>query len=146
MNRFLCPPPAVLLMGRNWWANGRGNVPLAPPKLEMGITLPNNPKTAVQAEWISMSGDPWTAESLDGESQRYEDLPLAGRAIAPKLYITSSNDASRSVSAYANITVEAVPDLHQAAEVLQFASVPIKVISKPTRRKLVGKNNIDGEL
>ena len=148
--RFLCPPPMVLLIGSSWWnvcpdasrppsfqMHGQGEndqVPtvLSPPRLTINIS--GEPGVQDGAlEWASSSG-----KLIDVGNPSVE-MAISGRCIGKQLYISDVDEKRRHVEALVSITVPGTSPIDRRL-LGTFASKPIKVISKPSKKRQSSRN------
>ena len=149
--RFLCPPPTAVFIGTNWWHR---------PNLPAGHPLPSVPVPPKAV--ISISGEPSPLESLTewstpaGKAFDPQDPPRGGpgvttymgRCVGKQLFITDYDDRKKKVEALVRVTVrdDMATSLTEEGEkegereIGVFASRPIKVISKPSKKRQSAKN------
>ncbi|KAF9375632.1 hypothetical protein CPB97_011337, partial [Podila verticillata] len=132
--RFLCPPPTTMLLGGNWWSapeTGRlsptsttsssdDNLGPVPPKMVVSIC----------GEAGSQLGAiDWTATKEDGVAPI-----VSGKCVSKQLYINDADEKRKKVEVLVKFMMAG--DL----ELGTFASKPIKVISKPSKKRQSIKN------
>ncbi|KAG8918887.1 hypothetical protein FRC01_001595 [Tulasnella sp. 417] len=133
--RFLCPPPTAVMLGNHWWHETR-----------RGEYIP--PKAV-----ISISGEPSPLESLTewstplGKNFDVSDPPAPGtttymgRCIGKQLFITDYDDRKKKVEALVRVVQPADEQEGEPERLLGvFPSKPIKVISKPSKKRQSAKN------
>jgi hypothetical protein len=146
--RFLCPPPMVLLIGSSWWSACKNDVPapfgfiegqsdqaptsLAPPRLQIAISGESHSQEGA-LEWGSSSG------RLIDVGNPSSEMAISGRCIGRQLYITDLDEKRRYCEAVVNVSVpgNTVSERHLLGS---FASKPIKVISKPSKKRQSSRN------
>ncbi|ORX98743.1 LAG1-DNAbind-domain-containing protein [Basidiobolus meristosporus CBS 931.73] len=130
--RFLCPPPTVLLLGQNWRVNtfpksgspNEGST-LVSPKLTIGIPGESGQQQGV-LEWSGPSSP--TVDSNAPESTS------VGRCVAKHLFINDADEKRKRVEVMVNVQSSS------GQPVGTFVSKPIKVISKPSKKRQSVKN------
>nr|CAG8481468.1 3486_t:CDS:2 [Entrophospora candida] len=115
--RFLCPPPTTMILGSNW----------CPPKITVGISGEQTNQQGI-LEWISPSGN-----SLDPTSTCSE-MNFSGKCVSKHLYISDADEKRKKVEVLVNIQSP------MGDNIGTFASKPIKVISKPSKKRQSAKN------
>lgn len=148
--RFLCPPPMVLLIGSSWWnacpdpyalgssrgaaLRPRGEAPttLIPPRVNIGMSGESNNQDAV-LEWATSSG------RLIDVGNPSSEMAVSGRCIGKNLYITDVDEKRRTCETLVSVSV---PGRSAVEPVLlgTFASKPIKIISKPSKKRQSNRN------
>ncbi|KAM6502047.1 jkappa-recombination signal binding protein [Amanita muscaria] len=133
--RFLCPPPTAILIGNSWWTDAvrRGEDPKAcPPRVVISIAGEPVPQEGT-IEWTSATG-----KSFD-----VGDPPTGttyiGRCVGKQLYISDVDEKKKKVEALVKVTAPASDDEPERVIGL-FPSRPIKVISKPSKKRQSAKN------
>lgn len=147
--RFLCPPPMVLLIGSSWWhacrdpsvlglqaaARSRGGgapTTLIPPRVNIGMSGESNSQEGV-LEWATSSG------RLIDVGNPSSEMAVSGRCIGKQLYITDIDEKRRNCETLVRVSVpgrSAVDAVHLGT----FASKPIKIISKPSKKRQSNRN------
>ncbi|KAG0039600.1 hypothetical protein BGZ82_007458 [Podila clonocystis] len=132
--RFLCPPPTTMLLGGNWWSapeigrlsptsttsSSDDNLGPVPPKMVVSIC----------GEAGSQLGTiDWTATKEDGVAPI-----VSGKCVSKQLYINDADEKRKKVEVLVKFMMAG--DL----ELGTFASKPIKVISKPSKKRQSIKN------
>ncbi|KAF7306055.1 J-kappa-recombination signal binding protein [Mycena chlorophos] len=110
--RFLCPPPTAIMIGNSWWNEvaRRGD----------------EPKLCPPRVLISISGEPLPQEgSIEWTSKQ--------------LFISDVDEKKKKVEALVRITAPAT-DEDPERIIGTFPSRPIKVISKPSKKRQSAKN------
>jgi hypothetical protein len=135
MPRFLCPPPTAIMIGNSWWTDvvRRGEDPkLYPPRVVISISGEPVPQEG-SIEWTGSSG-----KSFD-----VGDPPTGttyiGRCVGKQLFISDVDEKKKKVEALVKITA---PSSEEDSErvIGTFPSRPIKVISKPSKKRQSAKN------
>lgn len=132
MSRFLCPPPTAIMIGNAWWtesAPGQGDP--KPPRVTVSISGESVPPECA-VEWSSTSG-----KQVDLNEPPPDDVTYLGRAIGKQLFI--SDERQKKVEALIKIVA---PSSEEEPERIigTFPSRPIKVISKPSKKRQSAKN------
>lgn len=133
--RFLCPPPTAIMIGNSWWSETirRGEEPKqAPPRVIVSISGEPVPQEG-SVEWTSTSG-----KSFD-----VNDPPAGttyiGRCVGKQLFISDVDEKKKKVEALVKIMAPASDDEPERV-IGTFPSRPIKVISKPSKKRQSAKN------
>lgn len=141
--RFLCPPPMITIIGASWWSAlpDVSSPLLADPNSASPLEVPTI-LTPPQIQ-VSISGEPstldgfldWTSstgKSIDVGNPSSE-MALSADYLGKQLYITDV-DEKKNVQALVNVIVpgQTALDRHSLGT---FASKPVKVISKPSKKK-----------
>jgi hypothetical protein len=133
--RFLCPPPATIMKGTNWWTSDKltdkntsslfhsPSNALQSPKLTIHISGETIQQTGV-IEWQTSSGN-----MIDNNAQK-----VFGRCISKQLYINDADEKRKRVEVLAKI------QLGNGSNLGTFSSKGIKVISKPSKKRQSAKN------
>jgi len=134
-NRFLCPPPTAIMIGNSWWS---------------GIPRRNEePKPCPPRVIVSISGEPvpqegtieWTGSN--GKAFDVNDAPSGttyiGRCVGKQLFISDVDEKKKKVEALVKIMAPSVDDETERV-IGVFPSRPIKVISKPSKKRQSAKN------
>lgn len=141
--RFLCPPPSALLLGCSWWAaaeaDPRRSMPiphrlaLHPPTTIISMSGERSLPTEAYSEWMSMSGH------VVGDQASLDDVVIAGRCVGKQLHISEVDEKTKKVEALVRVIAPGFgpPD---ARHIGTFPSKPIKVISKPSKKRQSIKN------
>ncbi|CAG8452998.1 4394_t:CDS:2 [Paraglomus occultum] len=132
--RFLCPPPTTIILGSSWWcppppstdANHTQTSSLSPPRITVGISSEQSHHAGI-FEWISPSGT-----SLDPTS--CSEMAISGKCVSKHLYINDTDEKRKRVE----VNVKIQNPCGQSFGC--FASKPIKVISKPSKKRQSVKN------
>lgn len=133
--RFLCPPPTAILIGNSWWSEAarRGEEPkLAPPRVVVSISGEPAPQEG-SIEWTSTSG-----KSFDVNDPPAGTTYL-GRCVGKQLFISDVDEKKKKVEALVKVTAPATDDEPERVIGI-FPSRPIKVISKPSKKRQSAKN------
>lgn len=133
--RFLCPPPTAILIGNSWWSDvvRRGDEPkLSPPRVIVSISG----ETASQEgniEWSAAAGKPFDV------SDPPTGTTYIGRCVGKQLFISDVDEKKKKVEALVKVIGPSGED--EPERVLGiFPSRPIKVISKPSKKRQSAKN------
>ncbi|CAG8471615.1 893_t:CDS:2 [Paraglomus brasilianum] len=132
--RFLCPPPTTIILGSSWWSQSPPNTDshttqtssLSPPRITVGISSEQSHHAGI-FEWISPSGT-----SLDPTS--CSEMAISGKCVSKHLYINDTDEKRKRVE----VNVKIQNPCGQSFGC--FASKPIKVISKPSKKRQSVKN------
>ncbi|CAI2169089.1 20007_t:CDS:2 [Funneliformis geosporum] len=133
--RFLCPPPTTLILGSNWWSpsphnhnvgHSSNSTTFSPPKISVGISGEQGHQQGI-LEWISPSGNPLDPNSCS-------EMAFSGKCVSKHLYINDADEKRKRVEVLVNIQS---PMGHNFGT---FASKPVKVISKPSKKRQSVKN------
>lgn len=133
--RFLCPPPTAILIGNSWWSDvvRRNEEPkLCPPRVVVSISGEPAPQEGT-IEWTTSNG-----KSFD-----VNDAPpgttYIGRCVGKQLFISDVDEKKKKVEALAKVIAPA--SVNEVERVIGiFPSRPIKVISKPSKKRQSAKN------
>ncbi|ORX81409.1 LAG1-DNAbind-domain-containing protein [Basidiobolus meristosporus CBS 931.73] len=130
--RFLCPPPTVLLLGQNWRTSAyhkggstTDNSTLASPKLTIGIPGESGQQQGI-LEWSGPSNSTVDSSAVESSS--------VGRCVAKHLFINDADEKRKRVEVLVNVQSSAGHAMGT------FISKPIKVISKPSKKRQSVKN------
>ncbi|KAI8370571.1 uncharacterized protein BYT42DRAFT_617114 [Radiomyces spectabilis] len=156
--RFLCPPPTTVLLGSQWWTKpqrndevgkeGGGGVGDKPHPPEIRIRLSNDPLTEKDADqvlpgtmdWSTLSGALWNTSqpSLKGRlltpSVRMHEPIVSGRNVSKCLHISDTDEKPKTVDMH--VRLQLANGIHLGV----FPSRPIRVISKPSKKRQSLKN------
>ncbi|KNZ72896.1 Suppressor of hairless like protein [Termitomyces sp. J132] len=133
--RFLCPPPTAIMIGNSWWADvvRRGEDPkLCPPRVVISISGEPAPQEG-SIEWTGSSG-----KSFD-VSDPPTGTTYIGRCVGKQLFISDVDEKKKKVEALVKITAPSSDDEPERV-IGVFPSRPIKVISKPSKKRQSAKN------
>ncbi|KAJ7072133.1 jkappa-recombination signal binding protein [Mycena amicta] len=133
--RFLCPPPTAIMIGNSWWNEvvRRGDEPkLCPPRVLISISGEPTPQEG-SIEWTSASG-----KSFD-MTDPPTGTTYTGRCVGKQLFISDVDEKKKKVEALVRITAPAT-DEDPERIIGTFPSRPIKVISKPSKKRQSAKN------
>lgn len=133
--RFLCPPPTAIMIGNSWWTDvvRRGEDPkLCPPRVIVSISGEPAPQEGT-IEWTGSSG-----KSFD-VSDPPTGTTYIGRCVGKQLFISDVDEKKKKVEALVKITAPASEDEPERV-IGVFPSRPIKVISKPSKKRQSAKN------
>src|SRR5882757_6969856 len=133
--RFLCPPPTAVMVGNSWWSEIRRNgeePTLAPPRVVVSISgEPTPPESSV--EWAGASGKPFDATDPPNGTT------FVGRCVGKQLFISEADEKRKKVEALVKVTAPSAGD-EEGKIIGLFPSKPIKVISKPSKKRQSAKN------
>jgi hypothetical protein len=133
--RFLCPPPTAILIGNSWWSDvaRRGDESkLSPPRVTVSISG-EAPGQEGNIEWSAAMGKPFDV------SDPPTGTTYIGRCVGKQLFISDVDEKKKKVEALVKVvgsTGENEPERVLAV----FPSRPIKVISKPSKKRQSAKN------
>ncbi|KAI8443905.1 hypothetical protein BY996DRAFT_4602068 [Phakopsora pachyrhizi] len=141
--RFLCPPPSALLLGCSWWAAAEADprrpmaipnrLALHPPTTIISMSGEHSIVAEAYAEWMSMSGH------VVGDQASLEDVVIAGRCVGKQLHISEVDEKTKKVEALVQVIAPGFGP-PEARHIGTFPSKPIKVISKPSKKRQSIKN------
>ncbi|KAJ7702995.1 hypothetical protein B0H17DRAFT_1041117 [Mycena rosella] len=126
--RFLCPPPTAIMIGNSWWSEPK----LCPPRVVISISGEPTPQEG-SIEWTGSSG-----KSFD-VSDPPSGTTYTGRCVGKQLFISDVDEKKKKVEALVKITAPATDDEPERV-IGTFPSRPIKVISKPSKKRQSAKN------
>ncbi|KAF9518627.1 hypothetical protein BS47DRAFT_1388799 [Hydnum rufescens UP504] len=136
--RFLCPPPTAVLLGHSWWSDSRGSDGGRPSSTQVTISISGEAGASDGTlEWSTPAGKP-----ID-HSEDYADESAAriGRCVGKQLFISDVDERKKRVEALVKINIAAQHgDRLEEHVVGTFSSRPIKVISKPSKKRQSAKN------
>jgi len=133
--RFLCPPPMAVFIGNSWWHEPREGGKLAPPHIVVSISGEPVPNEGT-VEWSGADGssfDP-TLDVPDPSCTTF-----VGRAVGKQLYISEADEKRKKVDALVHVSTPKMGD-EGGRSIGVFKSRPIKVISKPSKKRQSAKN------
>lgn len=137
--RFFCPPPACILIGNSWWGTSSQHTTIAaspvllPPSMVISIEGEAVPTEDGTIEWSAASGQIFDAMNP------LVDTTFIGRSIGRQLFISDENENKKHVEAIVKMVTPV--GANEPERVLgMFRSRPIKVISKPSKKKQSPKN------
>jgi len=133
--RFLCPPPTAILIGNSWWSDvpRRGDEPkLSPPRVIVSISGEAAGQEG-NIEWSAAAG------KLFDVSDPPTGTTYIGRCVGKQLFISDVDEKKKKVEALVKVIGSTGED--EAERVIGvFPSRPIKVISKPSKKRQSAKN------
>ncbi|CAK5281614.1 unnamed protein product, partial [Mycena citricolor] len=133
--RFLCPPPTAIMIGNSWWSetSRRGEEgKLCPPRVVISISGEPVPQEG-SIEWTGSSG-----KTFD-PNEPPSGTTFSGRCVGKQLFISDVDEKKKKVEALVQITAPATDDEPDRI-IGTFPSRPIKVISKPSKKRQSAKN------
>ncbi|KAG6370654.1 LAG1-DNAbind-domain-containing protein [Boletus reticuloceps] len=133
--RFLCPPPTAIMIGNSWWTDvvRRGEEPkLCPPRVTVCISGEPVPQEGT-IEWTSASGKIFDVNDAP------TGTTYIGRCVGKQLFISDVDEKKKKVEALVKITAPSSDDEPERV-IGTFPSRPIKVISKPSKKRQSAKN------
>ncbi|KAJ2649350.1 hypothetical protein IWW40_003197 [Coemansia sp. RSA 1250] len=150
--RFLCPPPTVLLFGDSWGLPaGDSDVgsDAASGMPRISVTVPTNDNDAqVDAGDVRTTHLEWLAQPEPGSKPKAhvphtaaparaprEGEPVTGRFVAKQLFINDVDEKRKKVAVKVGLH-----DPTGRVQLGEFESRPIKVISKPSKKRQSVKN------
>jgi recombining binding protein (suppressor of hairless) len=114
-------------------SHGVSSTILHPPTLTLGMSEVGNPSPQEGSiEWTSTSGN------TPGDTASTEDMVLAGRCVGKQIHITDVDEKSKKVEALVTIIAPG-PGHWMTRHIGTFPSKPIKVISKPSKKRQTSK-------
>jgi recombining binding protein suppressor of hairless len=123
------------MIGNSWWTDvvRRGEDPkLCPPRVVISISGEPSPQEG-SIEWTGSSGKPFdVADPPTGTT-------YVGRCVGKQLFISDVDEKKKKVEALVKITAPA-SDEEPERVIGVFPSRPIKVISKPSKKRQSAKN------
>jgi recombining binding protein (suppressor of hairless) len=139
--RFLCPPPMAVLIGNSWWSSlarpgEKDDGKMLPPTVVVSISGETVPSD-VSMEWSAADGkafDPAT------DVPSSEHTTFIGRAVGKQLYISEADEKRKKVDALVQISAPQLQPDEPERIIGIFKSRPIKVISKPSKKRQSAKN------
>jgi recombining binding protein suppressor of hairless len=132
---FLCPPPTAILIGNSWWSDvvrHNEEPKLSPPRVIVSIS----------GEVAGQEGNvEWSAAM--GKTFDVSDPPAGntyvGRCVGKQLFISDVDEKKKKVEALVKVIAPTGDDeLERVIGI--FPSRPIKVISKPSKKRQSAKN------
>ncbi|EPT05001.1 hypothetical protein FOMPIDRAFT_136788 [Fomitopsis schrenkii] len=133
--RFLCPPPTAIMIGNSWWSDvvRRGEeAKLCPPRVVISISGEPAPQEGT-IEWTGALGK--TFDVSDPPS----GTTYLGRCVGKQLFISDVDEKKKKVEALVKIMAPSAEDEPERVIGI-FPSRPIKVISKPSKKRQSAKN------
>lgn len=133
--RFLCPPPTAIMIGNSWWTDvvRRNEEPkLCPPRVTISISGEPMPQEGT-IEWTTASGKIFDVNDAP------TGTTYIGRCVGKQLFISDVDEKKKKVEALVKITAPASDDEPERI-IGTFPSRPIKVISKPSKKRQSAKN------
>ncbi|RPD59916.1 LAG1-DNAbind-domain-containing protein [Lentinus tigrinus ALCF2SS1-6] len=133
--RFLCPPPTAIMIGNSWWSDvtRRGEEPkLCPPRVVVSISGEPAPQEG-SIEWTSATGKAFDV------SDPPTGTTYIGRCVGKQLFISDVDEKKKKVEALVKIMAPSSDDEPERV-IGTFPSRPIKVISKPSKKRQSAKN------
>lgn len=123
------------MIGNSWWSDvmRRGEDPkLSPPRVIVSISGEPAPQEG-SVEWCSALGKPF--DSSDPPT----GTTYVGRCVGKQLFISDVDEKKKKVEALVKIMAPAADDEPERV-IGTFPSRPIKVISKPSKKRQSAKN------
>ncbi|THH20915.1 hypothetical protein EUX98_g8497 [Antrodiella citrinella] len=133
--RFLCPPPTAIMIGNSWWSDviRRGEDPkLCPPRVVVSISGEPAPQEG-SIEWTGAAGKAFDVNDPP------TGTTYIGRCVGKQLFISDVDEKKKKVEALVKIMAPASDDEPERV-IGTFPSRPIKVISKPSKKRQSAKN------
>ena len=135
---FLCPPPTAVLLGPSWWADANGPDGVKPSAAHVTIAI-SGESTASEGtlEWTTPAGKP-----IDLSEEYADTSARIGRCVGKQLFISDVDERKKRVEALVKVNITALNEDGGLSEhvVGTFPSRPIKVISKPSKKRQSAKN------
>ena len=135
VSRFLCPPPTAIMIGNSWWSDviRRGEDPkLCPPRVVISISGEPAPQEG-SIEWTGAAGKAFDVNDPP------TGTTYIGRCVGKQLFISDVDEKKKKVEALVKIMAPASDDEPERV-IGTFPSRPIKVISKPSKKRQSAKN------
>ncbi|KAI0789112.1 hypothetical protein C8Q75DRAFT_766483 [Abortiporus biennis] len=133
--RFLCPPPTAIMIGNSWWSDviRRGEEPkLCPPRVVVSISGEPAPQEG-SIEWTGAAGKAFDVNDPP------TGTTYIGRCVGKQLFISDVDEKKKKVEALVKIMAPTSDDEPERI-IGTFPSRPIKVISKPSKKRQSAKN------
>ncbi|PCH43618.1 LAG1-DNAbind-domain-containing protein [Wolfiporia cocos MD-104 SS10] len=133
--RFLCPPPTAIMIGNSWWSDvvRRGEEPKScPPRVVISISGEPAPQEC-SIEWTGATGKAFDV------SDPPTGTTYLGRCVGKQLFISDVDEKKKKVEALVKIMAPSSEDEPERV-IGTFPSRPIKVISKPSKKRQSAKN------
>ncbi|KAH9040121.1 LAG1-DNAbind-domain-containing protein [Lactarius pseudohatsudake] len=133
--RFLCPPPTAILIGNSWWSDvvRRGEEPkLSPPRVVVSISGEAAGQEG-NIEWSAAMGKPFDV------SDPPTGTTYIGRCVGKQLFISDVDEKKKKVEALVKV-IASIGEDEPERVIGTFPSRPIKVISKPSKKRQSAKN------
>ncbi|KAI9511176.1 jkappa-recombination signal binding protein [Russula earlei] len=133
--RFLCPPPTAILIGNSWWSDvvRRSDEPkLSPPRVVVSISGEAAGQEG-NVEWSAATG------KLFDVSDPPNGTTYIGRCVGKQLFISDVDEKKKKVEALVKVIGPSGDDEPERVIGI-FPSRPIKVISKPSKKRQSAKN------
>ncbi|KAI0305452.1 LAG1-DNAbind-domain-containing protein [Multifurca ochricompacta] len=133
--RFLCPPPTAIMIGNSWWSDvmRRGEEPkLSPPRVIVSISGEAAGQEG-NMEWSAAMGKPFDV------SDPPTGTTYIGRCVGKQLFISDVDEKKKKVEALVKVIAPTGDDEPERV-IGTFPSRPIKVISKPSKKRQSAKN------
>lgn len=124
-----------MLIGNSWWSDARrgDEMKLTSPHVTVSISGEPIPSEG-QIEWATASGRP-----IDAADAPSDETTHIGRCVGKQLFISDADERKKKVEALVKVTA-AVGDGEPDRLIGLFPSRPIKVISKPSKKRQSAKN------
>lgn len=123
------------MVGNSWWSEVRRNgeePTLAAPRVVVSISgEPTPPESSI--EWAGASGKPFDATDPPNGTT------FVGRCVGKQLFISEADEKRKKVEALVKVMAPSVGD-EEGKVIGLFPSKPIKVISKPSKKRQSAKN------
>ncbi|CCA69689.1 hypothetical protein PIIN_03628 [Serendipita indica DSM 11827] len=148
--RFLCPPPTAIMIGNSWWSEtALGRNDRRAPRVTISISGESVPPES-GVEWTSTTGKVVEQGEAPPEPSQFgpDDISAfqtgakatqtyIGRAVGKQLFI--SDERQKKVEALVKIVAPGTEEEPERVIGI-FPSKPIKVISKPSKKRQSAKN------
>ena len=138
LHSFLCPPPTAVLLGHSWWSDASASEGIKPSATQVVISISGEPVASDGTlEWSTPAGKP-----IDYSEDYVDNSARIGRCVGKQLFISDVDERKKRVEALVkiNISAQTSDGGTQEHHVGTFQSRPIKVISKPSKKRQSAKN------
>jgi len=127
-----------VLLGHTWWSDGSGAVDAHKPTAQVTISISGEAIASDGTlEWSTPAGKP-----IDYTEDYADNSARIGRCVGKQLFISDVDERKKRVEALVKISLTTQnPDGGlQEHGIGTFPSRPIKVISKPSKKRQSAKN------
>jgi recombining binding protein (suppressor of hairless) len=120
------------MIGNSWWSESTRDSKAESPRITISISGEPTPPEGV-VDWTTPTGKP-----LDISEGISNDVSYIGRCVGKQLYISDVDERKKKVEALIKVVA---PGANSEEKVIgTFLSRPIKVISKPSKKRQSAKN------